>query len=87
MNLHSPAVDGVIISNLKMFGVFGLLFGFDRSARAGQQRDHPISSSPMQTSAVLGDRSNNQHQEVIEVQILPQVKRLFVFFLFKFEFQ
>ncbi|XP_046651621.1 vang-like protein 2 [Daphnia pulicaria] len=43
-----------------------------RSARAGQQRDHPISSSPMQTSAVLGDRSNNQHQEVIEVQILPQ---------------
>jgi hypothetical protein len=58
-----------------MFGVLGWLFGFDRSARAGQHRDHPISSSPMQTSAVLGDRSNNQHQEVIEVQILPQVKK------------
>jgi hypothetical protein len=64
-----------------MFGVLGWLFGFDRSARAGQQRDHPISSSPMQTSAVLGDRSNNQHQEVIEVQILPQVKDFLVFLI------
>lgn len=46
-----------------------------RSTRSGH-RDHPLSSSPMQTSAVLGgsnDRSNSgQHQEVIEVQILPQ---------------
>jgi hypothetical protein len=41
----------------------------------------------MQTSAVLGDRSNNQHQEVIEVQILPQVKKKKTFsvvLLFKF---
>nr|CAH0112742.1 unnamed protein product [Daphnia galeata] len=48
--------------------------GHHRSHRRAGHRDHPISSSPMQTSAVLnGDRANNgQHQEVIEVQILPQ---------------
>jgi hypothetical protein len=37
----------------------------------------------MQTSAVLnGDRANNgQHQEVIEVQILPQVNiQTFIFY-------